>query len=290
MKKLLIILFVLCFCVSAFGQFIPVKMFGQQPCGHFAEGLVFYWRGIEAGNVVDESFFGNHGVITDAEWVGNGLDFDGADSIVNCGSDSSLDDLGPLTISMWVNPRSSGEIAGSLIFKRTATSSLVGTVFKFGASDEAIFTVDYATTDLLRQTSGDFWLPYNVWRNIVVTWDGGITATNIHIYNNGIESSYGTTTNGDGARISDASFDLHIGNEALIRRTFDGIISDVKIYNRALSASEILALYINPDLPMARDPIWLMLSPDVGIDIGVLMRSIREEKTGGKQAKRGGKQ
>ena len=61
MKKLFIILLVLCFCISTFGQFIPLKMFGQLPSGHFADGLVFYWRGIQAGDVVDESFSRLHG-------------------------------------------------------------------------------------------------------------------------------------------------------------------------------------------------------------------------------------
>ena len=78
MKKLLIILFVLCLCVSAFGQFIPIKMFGQQPSGQYAEGLVCIWRGIEAGNAVDESPYGNHGTITGPTWQGGGLLFDGA--------------------------------------------------------------------------------------------------------------------------------------------------------------------------------------------------------------------
>ena len=84
MKKLLCIILFLLLLTANVGQSQSLKMFGQQlSLGHRStKGLVFYWRGIQAGEVVDESFYRNHGTITGAMWVGEGLIFNGSSSKV----------------------------------------------------------------------------------------------------------------------------------------------------------------------------------------------------------------
>ncbi len=76
-----------------------------------------------------------------------------------------------------------------------------------------------------------------------MTWTGSATATNAKIYTNGVEASYAVTTNGVGTRSNDSAYDVIIGNESAGARTFDGVIDDVRIYNRVLNASEIAAVY-----------------------------------------------
>ena len=50
-------------------------------------------------------------------------------------------------------------------------------------------------------------------------------------------------TNGAGSKNLDTTFNLQIGNKFYCGRTFDGLIDEVRVYNRALGASEIQELY-----------------------------------------------
>jgi len=87
----------------------------------------------------------------------------------------------------------------------------------------------------------------NVWQHIAVTWDGTNQGTGIHIYTDGIEQAYQETGN-DGTGVSDVGVPLTIGNRNENDRTFDGLIDDVRIYNRVITASEVWSLYADPFL------------------------------------------
>lgn len=64
------------------------------------------------------------------------------------------------------------------------------------------------------------------------------------MYFNGAEpSTYLNTTNGSGSRNSGASQNLFIGASTFGTQNFDGFIDDVRIYNRALTVSDISTLY-----------------------------------------------
>ena len=72
-------------------------------------GCVLYIPGLPGGNtkIYDRSPYGNHGAITGATWVRlpSGLwclSFDGSDDYVGCGSGSSLDITGALTMEVWI--------------------------------------------------------------------------------------------------------------------------------------------------------------------------------------------
>ncbi len=252
MKQLLIILFVLCFCVSTFGQFIPIKMFGQQLSGPFADGLVFWFRGIESGNAPDESPYGNHGTITGATWVGDGLLFDGDNDEVAIG------DIGLHTQL-------------SVIMKVMPLENADGGYFAIGSNNQALDTIlgiRFDTTNRLRVTWGDGttdnWgyqttttnsLIQNEWAYITAIWDNNNTYPLVYI--NGILDVSGAQARTGTPIVSNGVSYLGAG----VKGWANCGIADVKIYNRALSQTEILALYINPDLPMQQDPIWLLFSP-----------------------------
>ncbi|HEB28406.1 MAG TPA: LamG domain-containing protein [Porticoccus sp.] len=292
-KKLCIILFALLLTANVGqAQFLDSEpMFGQMlNLGHWStDGLVFYWRGIEAGNVVDESFYRNHGMITGPTWVGNGLSLNGTSDFVSIPDASELN-FGSANWSfiIWFKStqfHASG--AGGMIEVADApgdfwpTISLRGnangTVRLLARDDDLDGSIDATSTG----TYDD-----GLWHSATVVRSG----TSVNCYFDGIVETIG----GSDAQLSNMS----MGSSWFIGKTYDstpawwgGDVSDINIYNRALSASEILDLYINRDLPMQQEPIWLMYSPPVGgIDIGALMRAIRSDKTGGKQGKSGGKQ
>lgn len=149
--------------------------------------------------------------------------------------------MASFTASAWINPRTGGEnSAGRIIDKSNATTPTNGWVFFINSSSQLRFTVDHATDlNVISSTT----VPLSSWSHVTVTWDGSLTATNVHIYLNGKEVSYGTQTNGSGARVTDVAEQLKIGNDKSRARTFDGWIDEVKIYNYALIASEVRVDY-----------------------------------------------
>ena len=168
------------------------------------------------------------------------VSFDGSNDFINAGSAGVLDNLAPMTITAWIYPLSEGELGGGVIAAKDGTNTGFN-YFSFGVGTNNLEFGKDGTTDLLRRTANNT-LVLKKWQNVVVTWDGSATAANVHIYIDGVESSYQTTTNG-ASLVSDSSNNFIIGNSQSAAFTFDGLIDEVRVYKRALSANEIKALY-----------------------------------------------
>ena len=73
------------------------------------------------------------------------------------------------------------------------------------------------------------------WYHAAVTWDG----TTIRLYLNGVEEN-----NWAGGTLSTPSADtFQIACNYAATRLFDGMLDDVRLYSRALCASEVTAIY-----------------------------------------------
>jgi hypothetical protein len=155
-----------------------------------------------------------------------------------------LDDLPAITITAWIRPDTVGESGnpGRIVHKGTATSPTNGWQFVTQATGTIAFAVDHGTTDLNRVAANNS-ITFGAWQHVAVTWTGSATATNVKFYVNGVETAYGTTTNGGAPRVSDAASSVFIGNDNSGARTFDGALDDVRIYNRVISTTELQAIY-----------------------------------------------
>lgn len=222
-------------------------------------GLIGYWSFNEGTSTVVTDFSGNnnYGTTTNmanpsnatSGWIngkrGNALNFDGGNDLVRVPTNSLITDLGPMTISAWIKPRSlGGGSLGKIVVKDTALSTGYWQFFVCtnASVDTLCFSTIYGTQTLNAFAAGPA-LKYGEWQHVAMTWDGSQTATNVHLYINGVETTYQTQTNGSGASQSDAALDLIIGNRGDGTRAFDGLIDEVRLYNRALTASEIVTLY-----------------------------------------------
>jgi hypothetical protein len=166
------------------------------------------------------------------------------DDYVNAGSATSLDDIEAqsgegFTVSAWIMPTGShaqneGYIIGKnwdeVGFWRIYTNSGTGFI---------VFDKDYSSTNL-SAASPDNILPMNTWTNIVITWDG--TPTGILLYKNGSSVSW-VPTGGTGLKQSDASLSLTIGDMPAYNHAFNGLIDEVRLYNRPLSLDEVENIY-----------------------------------------------
>ena len=158
------------------------------------EGLVSYWTFDKAdveGNSAKDIQGNSDGSIKGANMVagkiGEALDFDGADDYVDCGSDASLDNLGPLTVEAWIYPRTIGEGYGRIYEK------VGGAVFYLSDTNSIHFAARYQTTDMDNRCVNNL-IIMNTWQHVAVTWDGSSDPANVHIYVNGTEATYAQST------------------------------------------------------------------------------------------------
>ena len=202
------------------------------------EGLVAEWRFDEgSGNVVkDSSGNGNDGVIHGATWtvgkVGSALRFDGKDDYVEVADDSSLDITDAITIEAWVKPY---QLDG---YDNIVTKDLANDDRNYHfttGGDELWFVFTGGSTHATTSAN----LAVDTWYHVVLTFSD--TNNLIKIYVDGIPK----TLNTGGTETATASTNtapLQIGHaywDSKNKYPFNGIIDEVRIYNRALTADEI---------------------------------------------------
>lgn len=215
-------------------------------------GLVGYWSMNEgSGNIVkDLSGQGNHGELKPSP-PGNApqfvesknaqfykaLSFDGIDDYVEVADDASLDITDAITIEAWVK-RGVGEIVADIVVKEVTLYHL-GIVPIGGTA-----RVQGAIMGTLRSKSTDV-IPENEWTHIVMKYIA--TDTQIRLYMNGVEVNYAVVNATNGALIGTSALPLIIG-KIKYEGYFEGLIDEVRIYNRALGPEEIKKHYqlMNP--------------------------------------------
>jgi len=161
-------------------------------------------------------------VISGGRWIGkNTLEFNGISDYVNCGNNRSLDITDGLTIEAWVKLNGTGR--NYIVDKYHEW----GIKISDGGQKVIFFIADQTPSDLVTTDT----IPLNTWTHIAATYDGSARK----IYFNGVEVKSDTPS----GSIGTSTGDLFIGDYGGHGYTFNGIIDEVAIYNRALSAKEI---------------------------------------------------
>jgi hypothetical protein len=178
-----------------------------------------------SGNNLNGTAVGNTNFVAGA--MGFAIEFDGVDGYVDCGNSASFDITEEITLSAWVNTSDSGNSEHNpFISKGDHTYAIKHSIdnnIQFFIYDGGWFT---ANSGVDSSFDGD-------WHHVVGTYDG----SELKIY---VDSVLKTTTTHEGT-ISTASNNLAIGtNTEETDRFYEGVIDEVRIYNRALSAAEIL--------------------------------------------------
>jgi RHS repeat-associated protein len=171
------------------------------------------------------------------------LDFNGASDYVNAGSDSSLESAS-FTITAWIKPdnvSSLQQVAGKYGFHPTGNCAY-GYRLEVSANGKASFNVDPSECGNTNVLSSTTTLQTGNWYFLTGTYNG----TTAKIYVNGQQENSGTRT-------LDACYtNFFIGvtysdYSSTYQQYFDGVIDDVRYYNKVLSATEIRSLYITGD-------------------------------------------
>jgi len=189
----------------------------------------------------DLSGYGNDGTIYGATWVegisGNALSFDGVDDYVDCGSNASLDIIGGFAVEMWVRSNSVAQPIGSIL------GGDKGIIFYQGATDGQDNSAMFGFRGEGEVYSTDGVIDVGTWIHLAFTYDGGDkdSVSSYEIYANGINQNLSIRTDGD---IGGVSTSEYIGRDQGAT-FFNGLIDSVRIYNRALSAEEVLEHYLD---------------------------------------------
>lgn len=168
--------------------------------------------------------------------------FNGTTDLINCGLITNL--MGEdqaVSIAAWIKPVSLGESSLGYIVGRANTTDAYGFLMVATSTIELFIG---GSTALVRAAS-DNSVTLGVWQHVALTHDGSSTAANAHIYVNGIETAYKTTTNGV-TPTNNAALSIIIGNRGNAARTFNGSIAYVQIFDRQLSSEEIRGTMYSP--------------------------------------------
>src|SRR3989344_2019060 len=211
-------------------------------------GLVGYWtfdgKDMANGVALDKSGNDNHGspvnIATSTFYVagkiGQALKFDGVNDYVNVGAPASLNLTNNYTLSMWVRLAGFG---GGLI--RQSNNSSNGAQYdKYSLRPVSATSLVFATGN---GTTGDsdsfnFNMTFDTWTMVTCT----LSSSNVKsCYKNG--ALVGTATNDVDTSLVTPTVGL-IGTLRNAAGNFsNGVLDDIRIYNRALSANEIKQLY-----------------------------------------------
>lgn len=176
---------------------------------------------------------------------GNAYEFDGIDDYVDCGTDSTLNLTGSLTISAWIFPKTFGGGGyGRILDKGDGTK---GYSFYVKQSTSGISFITYGGV-ISNSNSGVIAL--NKWQHAVVVYDEITKAVTFYI--DGLP--VGSSANAVNPLDSSASH-LAIGIRGYDpNRAFNGIIDEVRVYNEALTDNEIMDIF-NDEPSLVFSPI-----------------------------------
>ena len=179
----------------------------------------------------DASGQGNTGTLTNATWnsagkYGPALSFNGTSAWVTIADAASLHLTTGMTLEAWVRP-TSGSGWRTAILKEMAG----GLAWSLYTANNASRPVGYAHVGGDIPVTGTAAVPLNAWTHVAVTYDGAA----LRLFVNGTQVS---ATDLAGA-LPASTNPLRIGGNSVWGEYFKGLIDEVRIYNRPLSAAEI---------------------------------------------------
>lgn len=212
---------------------------GSTPTPPTTSGLVGHWELDETtgSSIADSSVNSNTGTWSDGSGnsvaeetttgqVGDALDFDGTDDDISIADDASLKPAN-ITLAAWVYADSTG--GGSHIMDKQSGSTGYGIYLPSG-NVSSFVSVDSAWDN----TTGPA-LSTGTWYHIAATYDG----TTHSLYVDGALAD----SNTNAGTLTHTTNSMNIGTRDGGGQRWNGIIDDVRVYDRALSASEINDIY-----------------------------------------------
>jgi hypothetical protein len=208
---------------------------GLEPLDYGDNSLVGYWTFDEGSGGTAYDYSGSNAT---GSWNGTGVHYvagkigsyagqfaTSTGDYINLGNIASVQGISGITITAWINPTAlSGE---------ECVISKYGGAWLFEPVNSGL-SFYVGTSNGMKSTSGGT-LTTGSWQFITGIYDG----QNIRTLINGVQVASSPQT----GNISISGTSVQIGSYSSGAYIFPGLIDDVRIYNRALSAAEIQAMY-----------------------------------------------
>lgn len=212
-------------------------------------GVVAYWPFDASGGTTAMDASGNTNTATlagGASWtsgvVSNAVSLDGSTGLVNCPT-NLLNGLTNFTIAAWVKPAAISTWARIFDFgSNTKSYMFLAPQSGNGTLRFAITTNSYGSE---QQISASAPLPANVWTHVAVTLSGGVGT----LYTNGVVAGVNSGMTLSPVSLGNTATN-QIGKSKFGDPYYNGQIDEFRIYNRALTASEISTLVYPPATPI----------------------------------------
>jgi glucose/arabinose dehydrogenase/PKD repeat protein len=218
-------------------------------------GLVaaYSFDGGSGPTLADVSGTGNNGTISGATWSTQGhsagaLSFDGVNDIVTVADAPSLDLTTGMTLEAWVRPTVVTNWRTVLLKEQPGQL-----VYGMYANNTGNRPSAHAFVGADQELRGAARLTANVWTHLAATYDGAT----LRIFVGGSQSA----TLAVSGSILTSNNPLRIGGNTIWSEWFSGLIDDVRIYNRALTAAQITTDLNAPVGPPAPTDTTLPTAP-----------------------------
>ena len=228
--------------------------------------LLLWWKLDEgAGRLaLDWSGHDHHGTLADdPQWVegtvGGALEFDGAgDRVVDDDAEDFLNGLDAITVCMWIKSDLVGTDRGFINCEQPDGSDSFVTMRYDNAGgnsgNDDCLKMAVTTTSGESQLESSSNTQTTEWQHVAMTWsDGGLT----RFYMNAVEDTGADRNNPNNTGTISGCSTLIIGagakDETTATQGWDGLIDDVRIYDKALTAEEIKEA-MRGDTSLAWDP------------------------------------
>ena len=241
---------------------IAVSVLGVTGLAAGEQGLVAHYSfdAGQGGLAHDKSGHENHGKIIGATWVagpyGTALSFDGVDDFVDCGSDESLRVESAASVVFWIKPKvCQGGLVNWSVGRKWQDERLV-----LSFKDQKEFSVCMATgrlpetrairpSDVVIYKSKRAFPPVDVWTHFAMTFDG----RSMIIYRDG--AFVDIVSPEEKPNLKDVP--MWIGKSlGLGASYFNGLIDEVRVYNREISDRRVLELYKADAEKRGKDTKW----------------------------------
>ncbi|HPD48141.1 MAG TPA: NosD domain-containing protein [Anaerohalosphaeraceae bacterium] len=186
-------------------------------------------------SAADVSEYASAGALTNGPlWTGYGqLRFDGVNDSVDCGAEAHLNQKSSLTLCAWICPESFGLKGDARIVDKGNESAGFAFYLKGGIRGLAWKAGNAEVT------SAEDAIRLNEWQHVAVSYSDASDTVTFYVNGKAKGTVTGYTTN----PADSADVPLIIGNNAALAAGFKGMISDVRLYSRALTAEEIDLIY-----------------------------------------------
>jgi hypothetical protein len=212
-----------------------------RPCAPPPPGLISWWQG--EGTALDSAGTNNgslpSGVVFAVGKVGQAFDFNGTSQYVDVPNSAGLNPTASISLEAWIYPRLPLDPVGSPIIKKggEGLGQQDGYTLEFSGTSGVVFAVNVNGT-VWWLTTDPAPVPFGAWSHVAGVYDG----TNVSIYVNGLLVS--RTPGANPAPIVPSGNNLQLGHDpSNPSRYFNGLVDEASVYNTALSAAQIQAIY-----------------------------------------------